>query len=202
MRDFCWLWRNRERATTPDRFARVIVKRALLLAPLLRILFRAQWLRIRGSDIGILTSVGRAEFGGTLSNLKIGRECALGRCSLMLHDRVVIGDRVVINDGARLITATHSLLDPKWSTRTAPIRIGDYAWIATDAVILPGVSIGRGAVVGAGAVVHQDVCDYAVVSGNPATNRGKLRTTGLAYSPVLLTAPFEAWVGSGRRTGA
>ena len=62
-----------------------------------------------------------------------------------------------INDGAVLLTATHSLTDPAWSLTIDPIEIGAYAWIAMNAIILPGVSIGQGAVVGAGAVVRRNV---------------------------------------------
>ena len=50
----------------------------------------------------------------------------------------------------------------------APVHIGRYVWIGTRAIILPGVSIGDGAVVGAGAVVSKDVPSCAVVVGNPA----------------------------------
>ena len=56
-----------------------------------------------------------------------------------------------------------------WSkVMIGPVRILDNAWIGFNAIILKGVTIGRGAVVSAGAVVSQDVPDYAVVAGNPA----------------------------------
>lgn len=56
-----------------------------------------------------------------------------------------------------------------WSTvHTAPIRIGNKAWVGMNAIILKGVSIGEGAVVGAGAVVTHDVPAWTVVAGNPA----------------------------------
>lgn len=126
----------------------------------------------------------------------IGNETSLGRCHIALHDSVTIGSRVVINDGVGILTASHSLSDPQWRHKKAPIVIGDYAWIATNAIILPGVTIGRGAVVGAGAVVRNDVADYTVVTGNPAQISDAKRSTILSYSPVLLNAPFEAWVGS------
>lgn len=51
---------------------------------------------------------------------------------------------------------------------TAPVTIEDDVWLGTNAVILPGVTVGRGAVVGAGAVVNQDVPAYSVVAGVPA----------------------------------
>ncbi|MGF1465837.1 MAG: acyltransferase [Sandaracinaceae bacterium] len=50
----------------------------------------------------------------------------------------------------------------------APVRIEDDADLGTGAIVLPGVTVGRGAIVGAGAVVTKDVAPYAVVAGNPA----------------------------------
>jgi serine acetyltransferase len=52
--------------------------------------------------------------------------------------------------------------------RTAPVVIEDDVWLGTNAVVLPGVRVGRGAVVGAGAVVTRDVAPFAVVAGVPA----------------------------------
>jgi len=69
----------------------------------------------------------------------------------MLHDEVRIGSHVCINDGVVILTASHDVNDPHWRAVTKPVVIDDYAWIATGATILPGVRIGRGAVVGASA---------------------------------------------------
>lgn len=51
---------------------------------------------------------------------------------------------------------------------TAPIKVCDMAWIATGAIIMPGITVGEGAVVGAGSVVTRDVEPWTVVAGNPA----------------------------------
>jgi maltose O-acetyltransferase len=67
-----------------------------------------------------------------------------------------------------LFTGSHRLTDPKWQQKFSPIAIGDHAWIATNAIILPGVKIGKGALVGAGSVVRNDVLEYGIVFGNPA----------------------------------
>ena len=63
------------------------------------------------------------------------------------------------------------------------------------ATILPGVTIGYGAVVGAGAVVTKDVPPLAVATGNPATLRLDVRPRDLDYDPVIFLASYEAWVG-------
>ncbi len=75
----------------------------------------------------------------------------------------------MINDGAVLLTAGHDIESSAFEELiTAPIAVGDYAWIATNAVLLPGADIGVGSVVGAGAVVRGKVPPYRVAVGNPA----------------------------------
>ncbi len=108
----------------------------------------------------------------------------------------MIGCNVCINDGAKLLTASHDLKDTKWRSFAEGIIIDDFAWVATDATILPGVRIGKGAVVGAGAVVARDVPDFAVAIGNPAQVRENARERSLDYSPVRSQAVSNAWLGS------
>jgi maltose O-acetyltransferase len=78
---------------------------------------------------------------------------------------------VLIAANVQLLTATHSL-DAKrrraWWEYGRPISIADGVWIGGGALVLPGVSIGEDAVVGAGAVVTRDVEARTVVVGNPA----------------------------------
>ncbi|MBC7489955.1 MAG: acyltransferase [Glaciimonas sp.] len=172
-----------------------MTKRLLLFFALARLLIRPLFFRLKGAQIGRLVVLGKAGIQGDLYNLTVGDQTSLGKCEISLHDTVKVGCCVVINDGAVLLTASHSVSDPQWSYKKSPITIGDYAWIATNAIILPGVLIGKGAVVGAGAVVRGDVPDYAVVTGNPSTVQSVQRTRALAYSAVLSNAPFEAWIG-------
>jgi acetyltransferase-like isoleucine patch superfamily enzyme len=163
----------------------------------MKIVFKQKKLKGKGAIVGRLTIIGEAKIEGRdLSSLSIGEQSSIGRSEITLHNKVNIGKNVVINDGVILLTATHRLTDPKWTLKSAPITVNDYAWIATNAIILPGVTIGKGAVVGAGAVVREDVPDYAIVFGNPAEIvEGRQRTNNLDYSPVLFNAPYEAWIG-------
>ncbi len=84
---------------------------------------------------------------------------------------IEIGDDVQIAPHVLLMTATHPLDAP---TRLAlwesgrPIAIEDAAWLGAGAIVLPGVRIGREAIVGAGAVVTRDVAPRTIVAGNPA----------------------------------
>jgi acetyltransferase-like isoleucine patch superfamily enzyme len=59
--------------------------------------------------------------------------------------------------------------------KDAKVAIGDDAYVGMNAMILKGVTIGRAAIIGAGAVVTRDVPDGAIVAGNPATQRGSRR---------------------------
>ena len=79
--------------------------------------------------------------------------------------------------------------DPFFRDCPAPIEIDDYAWIGSRATVLPGVKIGKGAVVAAGAVVTKDVTPYLVVGGVPARPLGT-RSTDLRYE-IRFRPAFE-----------
>src|SRR5690606_26766536 len=93
-----------------------------------------------------------------------------------------------------IFTGSHDVDDPHWKLLTRRVQIDDYAWIATGAMILPGVHIGRGAVVGAGAVVSKSVPPGAIVVGNPAKPISRTRTIDLNYNPCELLAANQAWL--------
>lgn len=93
---------------------------------------------------------------------------------------LTVGRAVGIGIGVKIITSAHALdeLDRAIlhsSLRFAPVSIEDESDIGVGAVILPGVRVGRGAQVGAGAVVNEDVPDYAVAAGVPARTIGSRR---------------------------
>ena len=101
-------------------------------------------------------------------NIAIGRSNVDNGVWVYALDKITIGDNVCIGEDVRLLTGSHALESPHFDLVTKPIRIEDNAWIATGAIILPGVTIGEGAVVAAGAVVSKDVEAWTVVGGNPA----------------------------------
>jgi len=138
--------------------------------------------------------VDATQIAGNVALLSVDTESFVGRVHIALHDRVTIGRRVCINDGAKILTASHDIMAKNWPTISAPITIEDYVWIATDATILPGVTIGRGAVVGASSVVTRDIPDFGIAVGNPARVLDRRRTADLDYSPVSRLALFCAWV--------
>ena len=81
---------------------------------------------------------------------------------------VIIGEQSTVSQGAYLCTASHDISDPKNHLVTKPIAIEGQAWIAAEAFVGMGVTIGEGAVVGARAAVFKDVEPWTVVGGNPA----------------------------------
>ena len=79
-----------------------------------------------------------------------------------------IGANTTVSQGAYLCTASHDITNPLNPLITAPIIIEDQAWIAADAFVGMGVTIGQGAVVGARAAVFKNVEPWTIVGGNPA----------------------------------
>lgn len=81
---------------------------------------------------------------------------------------ISIGANTTVSQGAFLCTASHDITHPLNLLVTAPIRLEDQVWVAAEAFVGMGVTLGQGAVVGACAVVVKDVAPWTVVGGNPA----------------------------------
>lgn len=88
---------------------------------------------------------------------------------------ITIGRQVSIAHDARLYTMGHDPHDPDFATKAAPIWIDDHAVVFAGAMLMPGVHVGQGAVVMAGAVVTKDVPAGRLVGGNPAVDLGERR---------------------------
>lgn len=116
----------------------------------------------------VLHSPFRCDFG---FNIHIG-DNFVGNFNLSILDEasVVIGDNVMIGPNCSLVTIVHALDAHQRSDgvmMAKPIVIGDNVWIAANVVILPGVSIGDGAVIGAGSVVTKSIPGNVLAVGNP-----------------------------------
>ena len=106
--------------------------------------------------------------GAALDMLKIGKGVFVNSNLLaMARGGIKIGDYARIAANVQLISNNHDPYDLNVLT-CKPVEIGDYAWIGAGATVLPGVRIGRHAIIGAASVVTKDVPDYAVAVGNPA----------------------------------
>jgi maltose O-acetyltransferase len=102
--------------------------------------------------------------------VRIGANCNLN-AGVLLDGRggLTLGSKVNVSEDVLFLTADHDPRSPTFSGRDRAVEVGDRAWIATKAIVLPGTKIGEGAVVGAGAVVHGAVAPWTIVAGNPAT---------------------------------
>jgi maltose O-acetyltransferase len=134
-------------------------------------IFRLAGFRIgRGTVMwGTPTITGR---GDLYRRLVVGEECWFNAgCFIDLGAPVTIGNRVAFGQQVLLMTSTHVLTGPDRRSgplEARPITIHDAAWVGARATLLPGVTVGEGAVVAAGAMVTKDVPPHTVVAGVPA----------------------------------
>jgi maltose O-acetyltransferase len=116
--------------------------------------------------------------GNIYPRLVIGEYCWMNvGCFLDLSAPILIGDRVALGHQVLLMTGTHELGDGRRRAGpfyAAPITIEDGAWLGSRATILPGVTVGAGAIVAAGAMVTKDVPPHTLVAGIPAKPRREL----------------------------
>lgn len=92
-------------------------------------------------------------------------------CTFELSDRIIIQDNVSLGHEVMLLTSSHhvgSRNGRAGSHFVSPVTISQGAWIGTRATILPGVTVGEGAIVSSGSVVHRDVAPNTLVAGVPA----------------------------------
>ena len=121
-----------------------------------------------GDNLGAGSYIAPPISGACISSIKIGKGVFINSNLLaMARGGITIGDHARIAANAQLISNNHDPYDLD-ILPCKPVEIGDYAWIGAGATILPGVRVGRHAVVGAAAVVTKDVPDYGVAVGNPA----------------------------------
>lgn len=116
------------------------------------------------------------------NNVVIGQGTIIGdHATLDGRDKLTIGDHVDIASEVMIFNGEHDIQSPMFDPITAPVSIGNFVFIGPRAIILPGVKIGWGAVVAAGAVVTKDVPDLVIVAGVPAQVIGRRKQTKLNY---------------------
>lgn len=134
-----------------------------------------QWEDIRlqkgvGLDHGVvLLSSGARK----ADKLVMGRDCYVNRYTIFdAHEHIEVGARAMFGPHCYITDADHSfeagraVMDQPM--RSAPVIIGDEAWLGAHVVVLPGVRIGRGAVIGANSIVSKNIPDNAIAVGAPA----------------------------------
>lgn len=102
-------------------------------------------------------------------NLSMAEHAVMGpRVTCYCQDTITIGKKATVSQGAHLCAGTHDIADPDFQLITKPIVIESLAWVAAEAFIGPGVTVGEGAVVGARAVLFKNAGSWGVYAGNPA----------------------------------
>jgi acetyltransferase-like isoleucine patch superfamily enzyme len=145
------------------------------------------------APIGVSIGKGASAYKGVMFDVGAGGRVIIGDYALIhgarviCDERIEVGDHTLISWNVVLMDSYRLPVDPaarREALRRAaatpsrrlegdavarPVRIGPNAWIGFDACVLPGVTVGEGAIVGARSVVTADVQPYTIVAGNPAT---------------------------------
>jgi maltose O-acetyltransferase len=134
--------------------------------------------RLSGMKIGAGSSIHMFANFYQPANISIGKDTVIGIGSFIDgREKVSIGDHVDIASEVMIYNSHHDIDSEDFGPVSAPVIIKDYVFIGPRAIILPGVTLGKGAVVGAGAVVTKDVGELTIVGGVPASpiRRRKLK---------------------------
>lgn len=143
------------------------------------LLVRASWNPFMGIKIVLLRMFG-AKIGKGLViknnvvikspwNLTVGDDCWLGEdCWIDNLDKVCIGNNVCISQGALLLTGNHDYTVSSMPYRNAAITLEDGAWIGAKAVVCPGVTVRRNAILTVGSVATKEMEENGIYQGNPA----------------------------------
>lgn len=133
-------------------------------------------LRLGGAKIGKDSSIHMGCRFFSLRNIKIGDDSIMGY-GAFLDGRapIVIGNHVDIASEVMIYSSEHDIDSEDFSAKSNPVIIEDFCFIGPRAIILPGVKIGKGAVIAAGAVVTKDVSEFSIVGGVPAATIGERR---------------------------
>lgn len=116
------------------------------------------------------------------NGVKIGDGTIIGQNAFLDgREKLVIGNHVDIASDVMIYNSEHDIHSEDFRSTNAPVEIGDYVFIGPRAIILPDVKIGKGAVVGAGAVVTKSVEEYKIVGGIPAKEIGERKVKELNY---------------------
>ena len=116
------------------------------------------------------------------SGIIIGKDTIIGdHCFLDGRDMLKIGDHTDIASQVLIYNSEHDLEAEDFRAIMAPVEIGDYVFVGPRAIILPGVKIGDGAVIAAGAVVTKDVEPLMIVGGVPAREIKERKLRNLRY---------------------
>lgn len=144
--------------------------------------FRRFFYRLSGVKIGRGSTIHTGARFYDPKNISIGQDSIIGE-DAVLDGRaaITIGDHVDIASEVMIYNSEHDINDENFMPTDQPVVIKNYVFIGPRSIILPGVTIGEGAIVAAGCVVTKDVPPYAVVGGVPAKVIGERKLKTLDY---------------------
>lgn len=104
--------------------------------------------------------------------------CLASNVNCYCMDRIELGKYALVSQGAHLCAGSHDIDNPEFQLFTKPILIADNAWVAAEAFVGPGVTVGEYAVLGARAVTFKNLAAMTVYAGNPAKPLRQRRFSG------------------------
>lgn len=169
-----------------NRFSTVLLELEVYLLhlagyiPLHRV--RRFFYRLAGVKIGKGSALHMGIIFYNPRNIEIGEDSIIGEGSVLDgREKLSVGNHVDVASEVMIYNCEHNIHDRDFSANSAKVIIQDYVFIGPRAIILPGVTLRKGAVVGAGAVVTKDVEEFAVVGGIPAVRIGERKQKDLHY---------------------
>lgn len=116
------------------------------------------------------------------THVVIGKDTIIGEKTVLDgRGQLSIGNHVDIASEVMIYNAEHAVNDESFIAEIKPVTIEDYVFIGPRAIILPGITIKKGAVIAAGAVVTKDVSEFSIMAGVPAKEIGKRSVTDPHY---------------------
>jgi putative colanic acid biosynthesis acetyltransferase WcaF len=133
-------------------------------------------LRVFGANIAVSARIYGSARVWYPPNLKMAPYSCIGPRVICYNMATIsLGEFAIVSQGAHLCAGAHKIDDQYFQLYAEPIAIGSNAWIAADAFVGPGVTMGEGAVLGARSVAFKDLLPWTVYIGNPSREKRKRR---------------------------
>jgi maltose O-acetyltransferase len=142
---------------------------------------RNVYLRLFGIKIPLSSSMHRNVKFFNIGNIECGKNTVINfGCYLDNRRKIIIGNNVGIAHNTKIYTLGHDIDDPEFKTKGKSVVLEDNVFVFSNVLVMPGVTIGEGAIVLPGSVVVRDIPSYEVWGGNPA-KKIKARSKNIDY---------------------